>query len=463
MRFTQLLTNLILEQSRFQVLYDKMVKPAKGSDAEGKKAKGLMPFEVLKNIIFADPTTVGPRFTDNESRTEFILTATEEEMEKVKVGKYTQWLLKNFVAPTFDDTDERANIEKGTAEYKRMMKDYQSLFFEDLYKITEDLKKYERFKNQLPQDKRDINKISSSELYDLVKDFRLEKTKASKDEKEKAKTSYQYPGSEIVFRGPKWTLIKIEDKGELGKGAAVFFGGYQDGDNGESRWCTSAPGLSYFNGYIKDGPLFVVLPNDDKGQVGKRTGLPVERFQFHFPSNQYMDRHDRQINLVEYLNGPMEELKDFFKPEFAKGLVSKGGNKVEVNYPDSSAGKFIALYGFDELFDSLPDTIEHLIVTNKSKENIALDVPESLTRFKNLDALLFSNIVRTLPENLGDLKNLKFLNLANNKDLVSLPESIKDIPNLALLNLKNANPNVVIPPALKEVLSDEGEGFFYLT
>ncbi len=28
---------------------------------------------------------------------------------------------------------------------------------------------------------------------------------------------------------------------------------------------------------------------------------------------------DRQINLVEYLNGPMSELKDFFKPEFAKG------------------------------------------------------------------------------------------------------------------------------------------------
>lgn len=461
MRFTQLLTNLILEQSRFQVLYDKMVKPAKGSDAEGKKAKGLMPFEVLKNIIFADPTTVGPRFTDNESRTEFILTATEEEMEKVKVGKYTQWMLKNFVLPTFQD--ERANMEKGTAEYKRMMGEHQRLFLEDLHKMTEDLKKYERFKNQLPQDKRDINKISSDQLFDLVKDFKLEKTKASKQEKEEAKTSYQYPGSEIVFRGPKWTLIKIEDQGALGKAAAVFFGGYQDGDSGESRWCTSAPGLNYFNGYIKDGPLYVVLPNDDKGQVGKRTGLPVERFQFHFPSNQYMDRHDRQINLVEYLNGPMSELKDFFKPEFAKGLVSKGGNKVEVNYPDSSAGKFIALYGFDELFDSLPDTIEHLIVTNKSKENIALDVPESLTRFKNLDALLFSNIVRTLPENLGDLKNLKFLNLANNKDLVSLPESIKDIPNLALLNLKNANPNVVIPPALKEVLSDEGEGFFYLT
>ena len=73
-----------------------------------------------------------------------------------------------------------------------------------------------------------------------------------------------------------------------------------------------------------------------------------------------------------------------------------------------------------------------------------------------------SNIVRTLPENLGELKNLKFLNLSNNKDLVSLPESIKDIPNLALVNLKGSNPSVVIPPALKEILSDEGGGFYYV-
>jgi Leucine-rich repeat (LRR) protein len=453
MRFTQLLTNLILEQSRFQVLYDKMVKPAPGREGDARKPKGLMDFETLKAIILADPTTRVPQGKDIDE-------LSVEDMENVKVGKYTQWMLKNFVVPTF--TDERAGVEKGTTEYSRMMSEYQRLFMEDLHKMTDDLKKYERFKNQLPQDKRDINKISADQLFDLVKDFKLEKTKASKEEKEQAKTSYQYPGSEIMYRGSDWTLIKIEDKGEIGKGAAIFFGGYQDGDNGESRWCTSAPGLSYFNTYIKDGPLYVVLPNDDKGQVGKRTGLPVERYQFHFPSNQFMDRHDRTVSLVELLNGKMSELKEFFKPEFAKGLVSKGGDKVEVNYPDSSAGKFVALYGFGELFESLPETIEHLIITNKSKENIALDVPESITRFQNLDALLLSNIVRTLPDNLGDLKKLKFLNLANNKELVSLPESIKEIPNLAFINLKNVNPNVQMPQGLKDALSDEGEGFFYL-
>jgi len=390
-----------------------------------------MDFDTLKAIILADPTTRIPQGQDIDE-------LSVQDMENVKVGKYTQWMLKNFVAPTFGD--ERANVEKGTPEYKRVMNEYQRLFMEDLHKTTEDLKKYERFKNQLPQDKRDINKISVEELFDLVKDFKLEKTKASKDEKEKAKTSYEYPGSEVMFRGPNWTLIKIEDKGELGKGAAVFFGGYQDGDNDESRWCTSAPGLSYFNGYIKDGPLYVVLPNDDKGQVGKRTGLPKERYQFHFPSSQFMDRNDRQINLVEYLNGPMSELKEFF----------------------SSAGKFVALYGFEELFESLPKEIKQLLIINKSKENIALDVPESLGRFTELEALLLQNIVKTLPDSIGNLKKLNFVSLNKNAELEKLPDSIADLPNLTFINLQNSNPNLEIPERLRERLVDEGNGFWYV-
>jgi hypothetical protein len=81
MRFTSILTNLILEQSRFQVLYDKMVKPS--TKEEGKKNKGLMDFETLKSIIFADPTTRAPQDFDRE-------TATPQDMDNVKVGKLTQ-------------------------------------------------------------------------------------------------------------------------------------------------------------------------------------------------------------------------------------------------------------------------------------------------------------------------------------------------------------------------------------
>ena len=44
MRITTLLSNLIVEQSRFQVLFDKLVKPATKSKNidTGKKPKGIM-------------------------------------------------------------------------------------------------------------------------------------------------------------------------------------------------------------------------------------------------------------------------------------------------------------------------------------------------------------------------------------------------------------------------------------
>ena len=174
-----------------------------------------------------------------------------------------------------------------------------------------------------------------------------------------------------------------------------------------------------------------------------------------------MDRRDRSVNLVELLNGPMSELKEQFKSQFARGLSSQSGEKVEVNYPDSSAGKFIALYGFEELFSSLPDNIERLFVTNKSKENIALDVPPSLGRFKNLSVLLFQNIVRTLPETIGDLSKLTIISLPENKDLVELPESILNLEDLSFIQLKGSNPNVKIPEDLLKTLDDVGGGFYY--
>ena len=452
MKFTSLLSNLIVEESRFQILYDKLVKPTASREGDTRKPKGLMDFETLKALILADPTTRVPQGED-------IDTLTLDKMDGVKVGKYTQWMLKNFVKPTF--TDERNEVEKGTAEYSRMMNEYRRLFMEDLFKVTKDLQKYERFKNQFPQDKRDINKLTVDDVFELTKDLSLDKTKATKSEKEKAKITYEHPGADVIFRGPNWTLVKIEDKGTLGSDAASFYGGYYLYEKGETRWCTSPHNSDHFKTYIKDGPLYVVLANNDGGKVGKKTGLPQERYQFHFPSHQFMDRHDKPVKLVELLNGKMAELKDTLKPELAKGLVQKGGDKVEINYPADLSGTFIALFGFDELFATLPVDIKHLLINNKSKDEIALDVPETISRFQSLDVLLLQNIVKTLPESVGSIKNLNFISLPDNKNLKSIPESISNLPNLAFLNLKGS-PNAKIPESLKERLTDEGSGFYYV-
>lgn len=426
MKITNILSKLIIEDSRFNLLYDKMVLPPKTKEGE-KPKKGLMDFIIFKNIIFGDPTTKAPEGFDIEG-------ASVNDMQNVKVGKYTQWLLKNFLGPELP-----SDIEPGTPLYKNTIKSIQNLFLEDLYKTKTDLAKYEKFKSRLPQDKRDINKLTPKELFDLVKDFKLEKTKATKDEKEKAKTSYEHPGGKVKFRGNKWTVVEISDKGKLGQDAAIFYGGSQLYDEGESNWCTSGPGLTHFFNYIKDGPLYVILPNDTSSGVGSKSGLPKERYQFHFPSGQFMDRDDYQINLVEYFNGKMSELKDFFKKEFAKGLVIKETNDVKIDYPGSKYAKYIAIYGFDNMIENLPLDITSFSFKNNSKDKFSLDLPKSISRFSNLETLQLIKCVKSIPESIKELKNLSVLNLSDNHELTSLPEkSILELPNLTFLTLKNS-------------------------
>lgn len=450
MKLTSTLRGLIIENSRFQVLYNKLVAPTK-KGKDGKPKKGAMDFDTLKRIIFADPTTKSPENFDIDG-------ASINEMDSVKVGKYTQWMLKHFVNPEL--TEEEREIDWRSPEYQRVIQRARDLYMEDLYKLTEDLEKFEKAKQYLPQEQRDINKFTPDSLFLTLRDFVMPEKAKEKQEKKEAKKSregFNHAGGEIVFEGNDWTMVEIEDKGQVGKDAAVYYGGY----NEETRWCTSSPGLAYFNTYIKDGPLYVIFPNEDNGEVGKKTGLPTERYQFHFPSNQFMDKDDRQINLVESLNGKMSELKEFFKPQFAKGLISGGGEKLEINYPESAAGKFIALYGFDEVFESAPKDITYLWINNKSPdETISLDIPPSITNFKSLKALMLQNIVRSLPNNLGELSDLQYLSLPDNKNIQELPESLINCDDLLFVSLKGSNPDIEIPEKLSEMLEKEENGFY---
>lgn len=458
MRFNSVLRKLLTEeQSRFQVLYDKLVLPNK----KDPKGRGIMDFDTLKSIIFADPTTKAPENFDVEG-------ASIQDMDKVKVGKFTQWMLKNFVKPSTQDLDDIGTSDVNSPEYKNTIKEFKRRFVEDLFKFTDMLTKYEKIKQYLPQEQRDINKLTPNSLLNVIVSLPEEiKQKINKKEvksqarEERKSNRFAHPGGEILFQGPTYTLIKIDGTGQQQQEAAQWYGGYYDYQNGESHWCTSPPSSNYFMTYAKQGPLYVIMANDDKGLVGARTGLPQERYQFHFPSNQFMDRMDRSVNLVELLNGPMAELKEYFKPEFAKGLVTGNGEKVEINYPQSSAGKFIALYGFDELFESLPTNIKYLLINNTSNENIELDVPESIGKFTNVEALMLVKLVKSLPDSIGNMKNLQFLTLSDNKGLKELPESLADLPNLSFVTIRNV-PNLVIPPRLAEKMVEEGQGFYYV-
>jgi hypothetical protein len=366
-----------------------------------------------------------------------IETATSEELGKIKAGSYVPWLVKNYLLP-------KTESAVGEYSYEREVKRAKEVFLEDLYKVTDDLKKFERFKGRLPQEMRDINKLTPDQLYDAVKDFDLTLATTTKAERKSAPV---HPGAKLVFDGPNWRVVEIEDKGQVGKEAACFYGG----NNVETRWCTSAPGASWFERYIKDGPLYVVFnPNDT--DVSPNTGLPKIRYQFHFPSNQFMDKDDRQQDLVGLLNGPMNDLKAFFKPEFAKGLTGTSGKDFKVDSLSSGAvGKFISLYGLEDLIESLPKTLETFSIQNRdSRETVKIELPKEIGQFKNLVHIITDNVsFRSIPESVCELKNLKFLAVMKNPELTVVPECIANLPSLMFLNLKES-PNAKIPTSITE-------------
>jgi hypothetical protein len=437
MKFTSLLKSIIVEQSRFEILFNALTKS--GQNKDGKKTKPKLTKDEFLALVQADPTT---RMNNVD-----IETAKSEDLAKVKAGSYVQWLVKNYLMPK----TERAPGDNG---YEREVKQVKETFMEDLYKVTDDLKKFERFKGRLPKEMRDINKLTPDQLYDAVKDFDLTLATTTKAERKSAPV---HPGGKLVYDGENWRVVEIKDKGVVGKEAACFYGG----NNQETRWCTSAPGASWFDRYIKDGPLYVIYnPNDT--DIAPGTGLPKNRYQFHFPSNQFMDKDDRQQDLVSLLNGPMQELKGFFKPEFAKGLTVGGEKLVIDSFSHGAIGKFIALYGLEDLIGSLPETLKEFQIQNRdNKTDVTINIPEEIGRFKDLNMILLDNCVASIPESICELPKLRFLALINNPKLQTIPDCIADLPNLYFLNLKGSD-NVRVPESIKTKGTDMGGGMWDL-
>jgi hypothetical protein len=439
MKFNQIIKSIIVEQGRYEILKKTYTKPKQ----KGEKVKpARMSLEQLNKLVLADPTT-------------------RRDGETIKkAGKYVNWIIKQFL-----QIEPKIDAQYGTPQFKKQLKEKLDLFFEDLYKTTEDLVKFDRFKSQLDDELRDINKLTIDTLFNSVKDFSLEKASTTKAERKEMKV---HPGAEIVYSGSKYDVYMIEDQGDLGKEAACFYGG----QNKETRWCTSAPGLSYFNTYIKQGPLYVLVDKTDT-EVGDISGLPKHRYQFHFPSNQFMDVNDRQINLVEFLLKEEEGLREFFKPEFMKGLSSADGTEVTVEYPRDAASKYIALYGFDKFFEGLPNNLGRLDFIKSSSggyrgdssnvKDLIVKIPSTIGRFNKMYALHLDGILDSIPKEISNLSDLMFLSLPNNPNLKSLPKEMADkngqnykMDNLAVITLAGSNPNIEIPEEVQQMIKDKG-------
>tara|TARA_R110001592_G_scaffold64479_2_gene198167 strand:+ start:1362 stop:2618 length:1257 start_codon:yes stop_codon:yes gene_type:complete len=405
LRFTDILSKVILENSRYDVLVSKFAKAKK----KGQKPK--IELDILTDLMQADPTTKGDFEGDRDTR------------DVKKVGAYTQWIIKQWMGLQQEADKVYAY---GSNEWGVKLEQLQNQFMEDLYKTTEDLQKFHRFKQQIPQEKRDINRIESfDELYELTKDFSLEQATTTKAER-------VLQDAELVYDGPNWEILIPKSRE-----ASCHYGA-------NTRWCTAGSSNNYYDHYSKQGPLYIIVNKKD----------PTDKYQFHFESNQFMDKEDRTVSLSPFLND-RPELKEFFKEMFKRFLNKdqQHGKRVQVRYPNDNVSKYIGIYGFDEFMESLPQDMMRFDFEAGGYGNqdklASRPLPEKFTTFQDLQILHIEGLVNEIPESIGNLKKLKFLSLAKNPDLKSLPESLADLENLEVINIKDS-PNVEIGPRLQE-------------
>jgi Leucine-rich repeat (LRR) protein len=175
-----------------------------------------------------------------------------------------------------------------------------------------------------------------------------------------------------------------------------------------------------------------------------------------------MDVADHGVDLVKLLNGEMSELKDFFKPEFARGLTLDGTSLKIDSFSHGAIGKFVGLYGIHDLFENLPTSLETLTIKNNEKNDIIIHIPDDIDRFSNLNFLHFENCIDSLPETICNLKKLRFLTVQNNPKLRTVPGCIVNLPDLVFLNAKEC-PNLQVPKEIQDKGADFGNGMWDFT
>lgn len=154
----------------------------------------------------------------------------------------------------------------------------------DLEKVHEDLTLFERVKQRVPVERRDINRYKQyQDLYDVIQEFGQAKSTVGINHAEIAKF-----GKDIktYYEGPEGAIYSpqtIASSQYLGKG---------------TRWCTAALQNNYFESYHKRGPLIVFI---------NRKG---EKFQKHAVGS---DNVGLGLDLHTYENDPEGFMKAFYQ------------------------------------------------------------------------------------------------------------------------------------------------------
>lgn len=224
-----------------------------------------IPFDTFKLISSSDPGTI----------------VNGEQLKKI--GKYTKLLLNMF---------KRNNLK-----------------LEDLPKAKEYLSYV--YKHTVPLD---ANKIKTlADLYQVVKGYYVKDTKNLTDVLQAIDES-EY---KKIFQSENWTIfVPLTEK------AACYLGV-------NTEWCTTWGSLSLnpdykdrtnrFDDYNRTDKLYIIINNTNLN----------DKYQFHFPSKQFMDKEDKRIDSGKFLE-KHTDIRNFFFPSFIKDDLSQNEISLEI-------------------------------------------------------------------------------------------------------------------------------------
>lgn len=217
------------------------------------------------------------------SLTELLSEITVDDIKKKFVGRTTGPEPKVVTPEEFEEIMKATKNKLAMALWmiKRIEQDF--ILPEDIYKYEDYFDIFKRRKRDFPV--KDINQIKTQEQIDDFVNKAIELLELEEDPTQKKGVSKEDRFTEYkIGEVDGFKVYKIPAiKGMSDEESDKLYGISCELGSGTS-WCTATGNTkSWFERYAKDGPLYIFI------------GPGNEKFQFHYESNQFMDRNDRSI------------------------------------------------------------------------------------------------------------------------------------------------------------------------
>jgi hypothetical protein len=171
-----------------------------------------------------------------------------------------------------------------------------------------------------------------------------------------------------------------------------------------------------------------------------------------------LSENDMEVVLSKEMRPYLRQLRVKYEEELEGGFDP---GQVKLEYPNDANSKFARMFGIERLFELLPEDMTFFQMENKSKDDIIINLPDTFTRFKDLEILVLEKIVDKLPENIGELEQLSFVNITNCPRLTKVPQSLENCHCLEFLSFEGSGvKSGDLPSGMTRFVTSEEEDIY---